>query len=163
MAKQSKSTPGKAALQAAEASLRALAPAKAAAIKQSWAMAMAVEGGFAADFYAQLFTLAPQVVSLFPGDMTDQQERLTHSLGDCVALVDDPDALLLLLRASGARHQYYGTEHGHFAVMRQALLATLAARLDGEFDAEMEQAWGELFDAMAIVMRGAMANKGVQG
>ncbi len=163
MAKQATSRLGKAEIQAAEDTLRDLAPVQGQAIQASWAMALAVDGRFAADFYAQLFASAPQVVALFPGDMSDQQERLTHTLGECVALVDDPEALLLLLKASGARHQYYGTEHAHFAVMRQALLATLAARLGEAFEPPMQQAWGAFFDAMAVIMRAAMVNRGLQG
>lgn len=145
-----------ASVQEAEERLARLPEDLARALRQSWQLALAGEQAFAADFYRNLFELAPQVVELFPGEMGAQQERLTHTLGECIALAEKPEELLLLLRASGARHHHYRTEIGHFVVMREALLNTLEQRLGNQFDQSMRQAWSQFFDAMSIVMCGAL-------
>jgi hemoglobin-like flavoprotein len=109
------------------------------------------------DFYRALFTVAPGVIGLFAGDMTEQQGRLTHTLAETVELVDQPETLLLLLRASGVRHHHYEVKHAYFSVMRTTLIDTIASRAGAMFDAAHRQAWESMFDNMAVIMQDGMA------
>ncbi|MBT9505645.1 globin domain-containing protein [Rhodoferax sp.] len=127
-------------------------------IKSAWEAAVSAPGDFAVDFYDNLFKAAPTVIDLFAGDMTEQQGRLTHTLGETVALVDKPEHLLLLLRASGVRHHHYEVKHAYFGIMRNILVDTIAVRTGEPFTPRHREAWEALFDNMATIMQHGMAS-----
>jgi len=150
--------PTKAQLTAAEQWLMNIQEDIAGLITSGWAAAIAAPGELAVDFYRNLFAAAPAVIELFAGDMTEQQGRLTHTLEETVALVHQPEHLLLLLRASGVRHHHYQVQQAYFAVMRNILIDTLAVRGGAGFTAAHRAAWEGLFDNMATVMQYSMAS-----
>jgi hemoglobin-like flavoprotein len=150
--------PTKAQLAAAEHWLMNIHSDTASLIESGWRAAVNAPGEFAADFYHNLFAAAPGVIALFAGDMTEQQGRLTHTLGETVALVHNPEHLLLLLRASGVRHHHYQVKHAYFGVMRNILIDTLAVRAGEGFSTAHREAWEGLFDNMATVMQHGMAS-----
>lgn len=149
--------PTKAQVQAAELWLLDIGEEQARMVKAGWQAAIDAPGDFGGDFYRALFTVAPGVVGLFAGDMTEQQGRLTHTLAETVELVDQPQTLLLLLRASGVRHHHYEVKHAYFSVMRATLIDTIASRAGAMFDAAHRQAWESMFDNMAVIMQDGMA------
>jgi hemoglobin-like flavoprotein len=150
--------PSKAQVQAAELWLLEIGEEQAAMVKAGWQAAVDAPGDFGGDFYSALFTVAPGVIGLFSGDMTEQQGRLTHTLAETVELVDQPATLLLLLRASGVRHHHYEVKHAYFSVMRDTLINTMARRAGAMFDAAHRQAWEAMFDNMATIMQDGMAS-----
>lgn len=150
--------PNKAQLAAAELWLMNIQDDVAALIASGWDAATSAPGDLAVDFYQNLFAAAPGVIGLFAGDMTEQQGRLTHTLGETVALVHEPEHLLLLLRASGVRHHHYQVQQAYFGVMRNILIDTLAARAGASFTPAHRAAWEGLFDNMATVMQHGMAS-----
>jgi hemoglobin-like flavoprotein len=141
----------------AEASLLALPPGVAAILRDSWRECGAAPGDFAEDLYANLFALAPAVAALFPADLGEQRGRLTHTLNECIALLDRPADLLQLLKASGVRHLHYRTEFAHFPLLGQAFTQTLRQRLGTRFAPAIESAWTLLYQTMTAIMAGAMA------
>lgn len=143
-------------VQEAEAWLEQAAPETRAIISQAWAEALAAEGELAEDFYARVFAAEPALTALFPGDMSEQKQLLTRSITTALDLIDDVDALLLLLRASGARHAHYGVAERQFDVLGKALLETIAARAGPAFSGAHEQAWAAYYSAMSAVMRDGM-------
>ena len=149
--------PSKAQVQAAELWLLEMPEEQARMVKNGWQAAVDAPGDFGSDFYRDLFTVAPGVIGLFSGDMTEQQGRLTHTLAETVELVDQPTTLLLLLRASGVRHHHYEVKHAYFSVMRDTLLNTMARRAGAVFDTAHRQAWEAMFDNMAAIMQDGMA------
>lgn len=155
-ASRASAKPSTAAVRKAEQNLLQLDAQSRQRIRDSWQQALAAPGDFAADFYAALFRAAPGVASLFPGDLTEQRSRLTQTLRDAIELVDSPQELLLLLRATGVRHLHYRVEHAHFALVGQALLATVIARAP-DIDAASRKAWSQFYAAMSTIMRGGMA------
>ncbi|MBC7609463.1 MAG: hypothetical protein H7228_07795 [Polaromonas sp.] len=150
--------PNKAELEAAEQWLTNINFDTANSIKYAWEAAVSADGDFAADFYDNLFKAAPAVIGLFAGDMTEQQGRLTHTLGETVALIAQPEHLLLLLRASGVRHHHYEVKHAYFGIMRDILIDTIAVRAGASFMPTHRAAWESLFDNMATIMRHGMAS-----
>jgi hemoglobin-like flavoprotein len=158
MSTPSSRAPTKAQLAAAEQWLINLQDDTAALIRSGWSAAIAASGDLAADFYQNLFAAAPAVIDLFSGDMTEQQARLVHTLEETVALVHQPEHLLLLLRASGVRHHHYQVKQAYFGVMRNILIDTLATRASLYFTAAHRAAWEGFFDNMATVMQHGMAS-----
>ena len=122
-----------------------------------WQDCRSRDGDFAADFYARLFEAAPQVARLFPGDMEAQGRRLVATLDEAVKLSERPEQLVLLLRAAGARHHHYRVRQGHFAVMENVLLGTLADRLGDDFGDPERTLFRGWFRRAALIMRHAMA------
>jgi len=155
-ANRAQAKPSVAAVRKAEQNLLQLDAESRQRIRESWQQALSAPGEFAADFYAALFAAAPAVAGLFPGDMTEQRSRLTQTLRDAIELVDSPQELVLLLRATGVRHLHYRVEHAHFALVGQALLATISARAPS-IDAAGRKVWSQFYAAMSTIMRGGMA------
>jgi hemoglobin-like flavoprotein len=137
--------------------LYGLSSEQASHLAVSWRLALKAAGDFGRDFYANLFRACPALVELFPGDMSKQQQRLTETLGDAVALADRPEKLVLLLQAAGVRHRHYGVRNAHFAIMERELLRTLAQRIGPAFGDRQEAVWQSFFHNMSLVMRHAMA------
>ena len=150
--------PTKAQVTAAEDWLINIDADTVALIESGWNAAIDADGDFAADFYQNLFAAAPVVIELFSGDMTEQKGRLTHTLVETVALLHNPEHLLLLLRASGVRHHHYQVKQAYFGVMRNILIDTIAVRAGDLFTAAHRQAWEGFFDNMATIMQGGMAS-----
>lgn len=150
--------PTKTQLAAAEQWLMSIPGDTAGLIESAWHAAANAPGDLAADFYHNLFAAAPGVIELFAGDMTEQKGRLTHTLAETVALVHNPEHLLLLLRASGVRHHHYQVKQAYFGVMRNILIDTIAIRGGELFTPAHREAWEGLFDNMATVMQHGMAS-----
>jgi hemoglobin-like flavoprotein len=126
-------------------------------IAQSWRAALAANGEFAEDFYRRVFAADPAAAALFPGDMTEQKKLLTRTMSMAVELVDDPAALLLLLRASGVRHAHYGVAPRQFEVIGAALIATVADRAGPlGFSSRHREAWDGFYAAISAIMRDGM-------
>lgn len=122
-------------------------------IAESWKQALDADGEFADDFYARVFALAPEVVDLFPGDMSEQKQLLTATMSRAINMVGDPDALILLLKDSGVRHAHYGVEHGQFAIIGKALIATVRERAGETFGEQHHDVWMDFYAAMSTLMR----------
>jgi hemoglobin-like flavoprotein len=143
--------------EAAEQALLALEPDAMRHIRDAWESSLAAPGDFAADLYANLFTLAPPAATLFPGDLTAQRQRLTRMLSEGLALLETPQELLLLLKASGVRHVHYQAAYEHFPLLGEALDQTLQQRLGETFSLAQRDAWQHFFTTMAAIMCGSMA------
>lgn len=140
-----------------ERTLRELTPGERSLVREAWEGCRAAPGDFAAELYGRLFELAPPVAQLFPGDMTQQRRRLTATLEEAVDLLEQPEQLILLLRASGVRHLFYRVDYDHFGLLAAATRATLVDRLGDRFDDAHAAAWDRFYAAMTAVMSGAMA------
>jgi hemoglobin-like flavoprotein len=142
---------------AAESAISNLSPTTVRHVREVWAESEAADGSFAAELYTNLFAIAPGAASLFTGDLSRQQQRLSRTLADSLAFLDNPRELLLLLKASGTRHLHYQTGFEHFALLAQALDKTFRQRLGQRYTPTRRKAWKLLFSQMSAVMSGAMA------
>jgi hemoglobin-like flavoprotein len=104
-------------------------------------------------FYDRLFELAPETRSLFPDDLEALRSSFLATLTELVASLDELPDFALQTRALGARHRGYGAQAAHFAVVRDALLETLADSLGDDFTEEHAAAWGQAYDLVAEVMQ----------
>lgn len=110
------------------------------------------EEAFAADFYARLFEIAPQVRAMFRHDMAEQGRKLMTVLAFAVGALDRPDVLAPAVRRLGAQHAGYGVEMAHFQPVGAALLHTLAKWLGPGFDDAARAAWTRAITALAGLM-----------
>ena len=95
-------------------------------IASSAAAATRERRGFGAAFYGRLFELAPEVRTLFPDDIDEQGDKLVDELAFLTRAATDLDSFVDRARDLGRRHDGYGVEESHYALVRQALLDALA-------------------------------------
>lgn len=109
--------------------------------------------GFAAVLYARLFEKNPIIESIFRGDQTTQQARLTEMLGVVVARLDRFDELRPALRGLGRRHVTYGVRPKDYPVFEDALLWTLEKFLEARFTPEVKTAWHRFYAVVSGIMQ----------
>ena len=114
--------------------------------------------GTAADlFYDRLFTIAPEVRSLFPSDLTEQKKKLMQMLATAVTNLHQVETILPAVEALGRRHVSYGVTPKHYEPVGAALLWTLEQGLGAEFTPPVKEAWTETYMTVAGVMTKAAA------
>lgn len=110
--------------------------------------------GVADDFYARLFASRPDLRPLFPDDLTAQRQKFSDELTAIVAAIPDFARFRKRARDLGARHRGYGVRPSHYAIVRTALIAALAAA-DPEWDDATRAAWRSAYDLVAELMQSA--------
>jgi hemoglobin-like flavoprotein len=104
-------------------------------------------------FYARLFEAAPAVRPLFAGsDLARQKGMLLSALVLLRKSLRDLDAVVPTLRKLGARHVAYGAEPGHYPVVGEVLIASMAQVAGEAWRPEYERAWAAAFDVVAGAM-----------
>ena len=104
-------------------------------------------------FYARLFEIGPELRNMFPDDMSGQKRKLMSTLAFAVNSLRDPDALMPALKALGARHIDYKVKDAQYDIVGAALLYTLEKGLGDAWSPELHDAWAEVYDTMASVMK----------
>lgn len=110
--------------------------------------------------YEVLFSIAPETRAMFKGDIAAQHKKLVAILTEFVKLRRRSQHFLPVTGQGGetvvpgiervrARHEEVGVKAEHFALMRRALLRSLAVMLGRDFDERAAEAWGAAFDTLA--------------
>lgn len=110
--------------------------------------------------YDRLFHMAPETRAMFKGDMARQHQKLVAVLVEFVKLrrrsqhflpVTDhgSEAVVPGVRHLRSCHVANGVKGEHYALMRRAILNSVAAMLGGEFDETAAEAWAAAFDMLA--------------
>lgn len=120
-------------------------------IRQTWADAPA---NFAELFYADLFGYKPELRSMFPADLTEQQRKLTVTITAAIKLAENPEKLVPVLQELGRKHKGYGVTSDMYAAVGASLLDTLAVYVV-PFTQEAEASWEELLGFVSSVMENA--------
>ncbi|MFC8849617.1 MULTISPECIES: globin domain-containing protein [unclassified Micromonospora] len=133
-----------------------------AALRQSWAQLRVAGPEAAKYFYATLFTIAPEVRSMFPTNMRYQEDKLLAALGHIVSHVDDERELAGFTRRLGADHRRFrGTDRqgravplgqGHYLWVGQALLATLERFLGPRWTPQLRADWAAAYEVVSRLM-----------
>jgi methyl-accepting chemotaxis protein len=104
-------------------------------------------------FYARLFAAAPAVKPLFARtDLRRQKSMLLAALVLLRKSLRDLDAIVPKLHELGARHVAYGAQPGHYPVVGQVLIASMAAVAGDAWRPEFERAWAAAFEIVAGAM-----------
>lgn len=124
-------------------------------VRDSWAKIVPRGSQLTERFYVELFALDPALQALFQSDMDGHGIKLQRMLDFTVDKLDEPNALLPVLRNLGCRHVAYGVESVHYETMSTALMLTLAESLGDDFTDPVREAWTSFYRLMAGIMQEA--------
>ena len=105
----------------------------------------------ASRFYQELFTLAPHLRPLFPGDLTSLQGHFEAAIALVIRNLDEMRALRESLRELGAQHVHWGTRPEDYAAALEALIAAVRA-LAPAWNDTLEQHWRTAITAIVVPM-----------
>ena len=108
--------------------------------------------GFAAAFYARLFTEHPEVRPMFATDPGAQAGKLATELRRIVSALRDPERFSRQVRTLGDRHRRYGVVPHHYDVVGAVLIATFIDVLGPAFTPELQDAWTAAYGEIAALM-----------
>jgi len=112
------------------------------------------QGGIAGlVFYQKLFSSEPALRELFHTSIELQTRKLMESLSYVVATLEDPEALVPVLEGLGRRHVVYGVCDHHYDLVTKALSESFKEILGESFTREVEEAWRQALDFVAITMK----------
>ena len=126
-------------------------------IRSTWAQVEPIADDAAGLFYARLFEIDPTTEELFADtDMAEQRKKLMQTLNVVVTSIDRLDRTRPAIEELGSRHGAYAVRDEHYESVGAALLWALGQGLGEEFTAEAEEAWAELYELVASIMKEGM-------
>jgi hemoglobin-like flavoprotein len=131
-----------------------MTPEHEALVRSTWAAAAPRAAAMVDRFYAELFERSPESRALF--DRVDREalaRKFQLTLGEIVAVLDDPERLVTVLGPLGRHHAGPGVRSGHHEVALGALISALRETCGEVFTAAAEEAWRELYNLVASVMK----------
>jgi nitric oxide dioxygenase len=112
----------------------------------------------AAQFYARLFELAPEVRPMFKGDMAEQGRKLMQMIHIAVNGLNKFDMLVPQLQTLGERHVSYGVTREQYMLVGEALLWALERTLRDRFTEETRDAWSMVYEAIVDATTSGLYN-----
>jgi hemoglobin-like flavoprotein len=108
-------------------------------------------------FYDRLFEAQPDLRALFGRDMAEQKRKFIATLAAIVAHLDDKKARFSITGTLGQHHGAYGVVPGHYVLVREALMSTLAQTLGPAWTVEAATSWQRAYDCVSAEMQEASA------
>jgi hemoglobin-like flavoprotein len=134
-----------------------MTPEQVKLVQDSFAKVAPIADTAADLFYDRLFTIAPEVRTLFPEDLSGQKKKLMQMIATAVANLHQVAAILPAVQELGKRHVGYGVTDKHYEPVGAALLWTLEQGLGPAFTPAVKDAWTETYVTVAGVMKAAAA------
>jgi hemoglobin-like flavoprotein len=134
-----------------------MTPEQVKLVQDSFAKVAPIAGTAADLFYDRLFTIAPEVRSLFPSDLTEQKKKLMQMIAVAVTNLHQVEKIVPAVEDLGRRHAGYGVAEKHYEPVGAALLWTLEKGLGADFTPPVKAAWTETYATVAGVMQKAAA------
>ncbi len=134
-----------------------MTPEQVKLVQDSFAKVAPIAGTAADLFYDRLFTIAPEVRSLFPTDLTEQKKKLMQMIATAVTNLHQVEKIISAVEDLGRRHVGYGVTAKHYEPVGAALLWTLEQGLGADFTPPVKAAWTETYMTLAGVMQKAAA------
>jgi hemoglobin-like flavoprotein len=134
-----------------------MTPEQVKLVQDSFAKVVPIAGTAADLFYDRLFTIAPEVRSLFPSDLAEQKKKLMQMLATAVTNLHQVEKIIPAVEDLGRRHVAYGVTDKHYEPAGAALLWTLEQGLGPDFTPPVKAAWTETYMTVAGVMQKAAA------
>lgn len=122
-------------------------------VRESFVELREVTGPLGMLFYGRLFSLEPDLRTMFPRDIAAQGKKLMEMLTAAVEGMDKWETLKPALRAMGQRHAGYGAETRHYRLVEEALVWSIGQALSAGADAEVKRAWSRLIEEVGAEMR----------
>jgi hemoglobin-like flavoprotein len=120
-------------------------------IRTSHAEVAARPRQLASRFYDELFTAAPNLRPLFPGDLASLQGHFEAALALVIRNLDEMRALRESLRDLGAHHVHWGARPEDYVAAREALIAAVRG-LAPAWNVALEQHWRTAITAIIVPM-----------
>lgn len=105
----------------------------------------------ASRFYEELFSAAPHLRRLFPGDLTSLQGHFEAALALVIRNLDEVHALQDSLRELGAQHVHWGARPEDYVAAREAIVAAVRALAPAWSDT-LEQHWRAAITSIVVPM-----------
>jgi hemoglobin-like flavoprotein len=134
-----------------------MTPDQVTLVQESFKKVVPIADKAADLFYDRLFTIAPEVRSLFPADLSEQKKKLLQVLTTAVTNLHQVEKVLPAVEELGRRHVAYGVTEKHYEPVGAALLWTLEQGLGADFSPAVKAAWTETYVTVAGVMTKAAA------
>ena len=134
-----------------------MTPEQIALVQGSWQQVASMGDKAIELFYARLFEVEPQLRSMFPQDMAEQNRKVAAMLDTIVTKLQRPDELIPMAQTLARRHVAYGVKNEHYAPVGAALLHTLGAGLGDAFTDDVKDAWIAAYTTLSAVMTHAAA------
>jgi hemoglobin-like flavoprotein len=135
-----------------------MTPDQVKLVQDSFAKVAPIADTAADLFYDRLFTIAPEVRTLFPDDLSEQKQKLMQMLATAVTNLHQVDQILPAVEDLGRRHVAYGVTDKMYEPVGAALLWTLGQGLGDAFTPPLKEAWTETYMTLAGVMQNAAAS-----
>jgi len=129
-----------------------MTPEQVKLVQQSFGKVAPIADEAAEVFYDRLFDIAPQLRSLFHGDMAEQRHRLVATLAVVVNGLGDLPSVLPAASALAKRHVAYGVKPEHYDQVGAALLWTLKRGLGDGWTADVAAAWSAAYTTLSQFM-----------
>jgi hemoglobin-like flavoprotein len=121
-------------------------------VKETWGFVIVKSDEAGELFYSRLFEVAPGVKHLFKGEMKEQSRKLMSMVTYVVTKLDKLDTILVEIKSLAQRHNKYGAQKEHYAVVGECLIYTLKTGLGDRWNSKVEAAW----IAAYTILSGAM-------
>ena len=118
-----------------------MTPEQVKLVQDSFAKVAPISDKAAEIFYDRLFTVAPQVRTLFPDDMKEQRFKLMATLAVVVNGLSNLEFALPAASALAKRHVDYGAQPARDPVVGETLLWTLERGLGPAWTPDVAAAW----------------------
>jgi hemoglobin-like flavoprotein len=135
-----------------------MTPEQVTLVQESFKKVVPIADKAADLFYDRLFTIAPDVRSMFPTDLSEQKKKLIQVLATAVTNLHQVEKILPVVEELGRKHVTYGVTEKHYDPVGAALLWTLEQGLGPDFSPHVKAAWTETYTTVASVMTKAAAS-----
>ena len=122
-------------------------------VQKTWLMVTPIANTAVKVFYGRLFEQEPAYKAMFKNDMSKQGKMLMRTINLAVEALDDLEPLIPTLKQMGADHVGYGVKDRDYNVVGAALLWTLEKGLGDIFTDEVKNAWAEVYEVLAGIMK----------
>ncbi|TCL62226.1 adenylate/guanylate cyclase domain-containing protein [Rhizobium sp. BK251] len=108
---------------------------------------------FAAQFYANLFAIRPELEQLFVNGTRAQGAMLSHMLRSVVSGLERRKHVTIGLQTMGRKHVGYGVELDHYGTFKAAMLKTISDIMGVGLTPEIEASWSATLDVVLGLMK----------
>ena len=129
-----------------------MTPAQLELVRASYATLADGGAAMAADFYRNLFELAPQTRALFATEPDVMAVKFSAELAAIVEAITSYETFAPRVRELAVRHVTYGVQPQHYRAVGQALIRALAAHLGEAWDDDLEAAWRRAYNLVSELM-----------
>lgn len=123
-----------------------------ARLRASFAIVSAPPARLAERFYGRLFDAQPALRAMFPAEMGRQQEKLVATLRSVVERMACPAQSLAELAELGRRHAGLGVLPGHYRLVVNLLVASMAEASGGDWSPDLAADWTQTLTLMSDAM-----------